>query len=107
VVFAVALLWAVGVCYREGYMARSEHARDQLTILGMPTWVFWGIVVPWLVIDIFTAIYCFFIMADDDLGAAHEGQDLAEQIEHEHQPPGGPPHAERSGRRRGQGGDHA
>ena len=34
----------------------------------MPDWVFWGIAVPWLVCVLFTTWFCFFYMADDDLG---------------------------------------
>ena len=42
------------------------------TTLGIPTWLFWGIGVPWLVADVLTTWFCFFAMKDDDLGEAPE-----------------------------------
>ena len=47
------------------------------TTLGMPSWVVWGIAVPWIVADIFTVWFCFFYMKDDDLGLSPE--ELAQQ----------------------------
>jgi len=43
----------------------------------MPSWVVWGIAVPWIVADIFTVWFCFFYMKDDDLGLSPE--ELAQQ----------------------------
>ena len=34
----------------------------------MPDWVFWAVVLPWGVILLFSAWFCFAFMADDDLG---------------------------------------
>ena len=69
--WGVALLWAVPYCYLQGYVQDSGGDPEQLAILwGMPRWVVWGIVVPWLVADLFTTWFCFFYMADDDLGEA-------------------------------------
>ena len=68
-VWAAALLWAVPYCSLYGYGYDPNNFR---TILGMPAWVFWGLAVPWLVADVFTAWFCFFYMADDDLGADDE-----------------------------------
>ena len=72
IIFAVwilALLWAVPYCYTKGYgldVAALE------TIWGVPVWVFWGIVVPWMLANIFTFWFCLFYMADDDLGEGDE-----------------------------------
>ena len=83
VLFAVCLMWSMGVCYFAGYLAPGEDWPQAATVLGIPAWAFWGILVPWLAVDAFTIWFCFFYMKDDDLGVAHEGEDLAEQIEHE------------------------
>ena len=83
VLFAVCLVWSMGVCYFAGYLAPGEDRPHAATVLGIPAWAFWGILVPWLAVDAFTIWFCFFFMKDDDLGVAHEGEDLAEQIEHE------------------------
>jgi hypothetical protein len=77
-----ALLWAVPYCYFAGF-STEPGAIDPETmplILGMPSWVFWGVGFPWLLADVFTVWLCFFYMKDDDLGEAHEGADLAEEV---------------------------
>jgi hypothetical protein len=64
-VWAVALLWSCGYSRIFGY----ERSADDITlILGMPDWVFWGIAIPWVICVVFTVWFCFFFMADDDLG---------------------------------------
>ena len=74
-----ALLWAVPFCYFNEF-GRPVDPETFSTVLGIPTWLFWGIVVPWLLADIFTIWFCFFYMKDDDLGEVHEGGDLEEEI---------------------------
>ena len=44
-----------------------EGERKVATLLGMPTWVVWSIVVPWVVANIITGWFCFYYMADDPL----------------------------------------
>lgn len=91
------LLWAVPICflfgYERGYLATldwfpqsllpaaDQFTADQLsTTWGIPTWLFWGIAVPWVVADVFTTWFCFCHVADDDLGEAHEGADIEEEV---------------------------
>ena len=69
-------IWSVAVCLTKGYVDSSETID---TTFGMPTWTFWGIFVPWLVVDVVAVWFCFFFMKADDLGAAHEDADLDEQ----------------------------
>src|SRR5207249_822725 len=45
VVWAIALLWSVGSAYVLGY---GRDAQDIRLILGMPDWVFWSVVLPWV-----------------------------------------------------------
>ena len=74
IVWAVDLVWSVTVSYLMGYN------RDPQTIgliLGMPDWVFWGIVLPWGLTLLFSGWFCFGFMADDDLG-----RDMAEGEHH-------------------------
>lgn len=75
-VWLVALLWAVPCCWVLGYSPEFDPSRFS-TIWGIPTWVFWGIAVPWLVADVFTIWYCMWKMADDDLGEAPEDASVA------------------------------
>lgn len=66
-VWAVMLGWSVGVGYLFGYQGHREAASIRL-IAGIPDWVFWSVVVPWGVCLLFSVWFCFFSMADDDLG---------------------------------------
>ena len=70
--WAVGLVWAVPFCYFTGYPEVFDPANFS-TMWGIPTWLFWGIGVPWLVADVFTTWFCFCFMKDDDLGGAGEG----------------------------------
>lgn len=83
--FAIFCIWAVGVCYVSGYVAPGGEPEEISLTLGMPSWAFWGLLVPWLAVDAVAVWFCFFYMRDDDLGEAHEGEDLAEQVEHMHE----------------------
>jgi len=66
------LLWAVPVSYTLGYT--QEVVPDQVpTIMGMPSWVFWGLLLPWLTADAVTIWFCFRFIQNDDLGTV-EGE---------------------------------
>ena len=65
VVWAAALVCSVGFAYWRGY---GRDPNDILLVLGIPDWVFWSIVVPWVLCLIFSVWFCFRYMADDDLG---------------------------------------
>lgn len=81
-IWLAGLLWAVPYCYLNGYAGNIDPA-DVATVWGIPSWLFWGIAVPWVVADLATIWFCFCFMQDDDLGVAHEGEDLAEDIHSE------------------------
>src|SRR5262249_44079857 len=75
----IGLVWAAATAfcctysYLFGYM-RDGHAlgkADVRPIFGMPSWVFWGYIVPWAVCGVFTFWFAGFYMKDDDLGADH------------------------------------
>lgn len=69
-VWIVALVWAVPYCYLNGYLDSGARVDPESlrTVWGIPSWVFWGIAVPWLAADVFTIWFCFCYMQDDDLG---------------------------------------
>ena len=72
VIFAVwlaALAWAVPFCYLTGYGAGGEPA----TMLGIPSWAFWGIAVPWILANVFTVWFCFRFMEDDPFEGSAAG----------------------------------
>ena len=84
-VWLAGLIWAVPYCYFNGYVGNIDPQNVE-TIVGIPSWLFWGIGVPWLVADAITIWLAFFYMKDDDLGEAHEGEDLAEDLQAEADP---------------------
>lgn len=84
VLFAIFCAWAIFIYFTFG-LRQAEPTSQVSTTLGMPTWVFLGIFVPWIAVDAVAVWFCFTYMKDDDLGEAHEGEDLAEQVEHIHE----------------------
>jgi len=64
-IWLLCLMWSVGCGYVLGY---NRPAAGMLFILGMPDWIFWSVFLPWGLCLLFSAWFCFFYMADDDLG---------------------------------------
>lgn len=65
-VWLAGLLWAVPFCYLNGYVGNVDP-ENVSTVWGIPSWLFWGIAVPWVVADLITVWLCFFYMKDHDL----------------------------------------
>jgi hypothetical protein len=81
VVWFAAMTYCCTYCYLFGYI-RPGHPlgpQDVRPVLGMPSWIFWGIMVPWAVCALLTFWFAGFYMADDDLGEDHT-PDLEEKI---------------------------
>lgn len=59
--------------YLHGYLrpGRALGVKDIQPVLGVPSWVFWGILVPWAACAVFTFWFAGFVMVDDDLGTDH------------------------------------
>lgn len=67
--WAVCLLWTVGYSALAGYKPPS----DPITlVLGMPSWVFWGVLAPWVAATLFSIWFGLAYIADDDLDAPDE-----------------------------------
>ncbi len=70
VMFSIACVWAISVSFSTGYnLAETDEVA---TVLGMPAWVFYAVLLPWVVIDVVAIWFCFFYMQNDDLGEAVE-----------------------------------
>jgi hypothetical protein len=75
----IGLVWLASTiytciyCYLFGYIrpGRPLGPDDVKPVLGMPSWVFWGVMAPWAVCSVFTFWFAGFYMADDDLGKDH------------------------------------
>ena len=63
--FVACLIWSVGVSYLAGYQPATDGPIS--TVFGVPGWVFWGVLVPWLAADAFAVWFCFFFMVDNSL----------------------------------------
>ena len=82
--FAVCLVWSVGWCRLTGY--HEPVGAPVSTLLGMPHWVFWGVLVPWLAADAFALWFCFRFVADDPLGEPEdETDDPGDEVSGRHQ----------------------
>ena len=68
-VWLAALIYTLVFCTYAGYEDGTAPLR---LIGGIPSWVYWGVVVPWIAAIAFTTWFCFRFMADDYLGADEE-----------------------------------
>ena len=55
--------WVLIYCGLAAYNQDQESIR---IIFGMPSWVFWGIAIPWIFSIIFTIFFSLFVMKDID-----------------------------------------
>ena len=87
IVWAISFAWVIGYCIVAGYDSAAydglehglEHgleasggqigARDVelRLVLGMPSWVFWGVMLPWILVTLLTAWFALTQMADHPL----------------------------------------
>ena len=75
-IWSVFAIWVIGYSGMNGY----HVAPDQLTlVLGMPSWVFWGIGAPWCLANVVTILFSFLYMTDHALG--EEDAQARERIE--------------------------
>lgn len=73
IAWAVCLIWTVGYSALAGYGVDPDQVS---IILGMPSWVFWGVLVPWIAATVFSVWFSLVYIADDDLGTTH-GEEAA------------------------------
>jgi hypothetical protein len=78
----IGLAWLAATVYCCTYSAlfgystpeRPLGPADVHPIYGIPSWAFWGWIVPWLVCGVFTVWFAGFVMKDDDLGVDHSAE---------------------------------
>ena len=71
IAWAVCLIWTVGYSAVAGYGVPLEEVS---IILGMPSWVFWGVLTPWIAATIFSVWFGLSYIADDALGASEDDE---------------------------------
>ncbi|MBX3439384.1 MAG: DUF997 family protein [Planctomycetaceae bacterium] len=64
--WAAAMLWVVPYSYFFGYHEITDPEQIK-TIVGIPDWVFWGVLVPWIVCTLATIALCVWYIKDEDL----------------------------------------
>ena len=73
-VLVVCLVWTVGYSWRHGYHVSSEPLE---TTLGIPSWVFWGVLAPWGLATVLSVVFGLFWIVDEPLGEENEEHDGA------------------------------
>lgn len=63
-VWLVACVYTVGYCAVFGYSPESGSSLS----FGVPSWVFWGIFLPWTISTVVSAYVAMVVLRDDDLG---------------------------------------
>ncbi len=69
----ILLIWAVNFVWVVGYCGWFGYPRDNApleTVLGMPSWVFWGVFVPWIVAAVVSSWFALRCMSDHSLEAS-------------------------------------
>ena len=74
--WALSTIYCCIYCYFFGYQRPGNPlgVEDIRPILGMPSWVFWGVMAPWAACTAFIVWFAGFYMADDDLGVDHAAE---------------------------------
>lgn len=58
--------WIVTSLLMNGYVAEGDRPEVPELTLGMPSWVFWGLVVPWVLLIFVTWGFARFVLKDDE-----------------------------------------
>lgn len=77
-VWFLALLWTLPFSYLHGFDSQVSIEEIQF-IWGMPSWVFWGIGLPWMLANLMTIWFCFFYFAADDLNPVEQSDTSLER----------------------------
>lgn len=71
-VWLSATVYSVSMCYWLGY----DNTRPVSYMLGVPLWIFWGVLLPWVVCIVVSWWFAYFYMTDEYLGDQHDTDDL-------------------------------
>jgi hypothetical protein len=71
-VWIIACVWVVGYAFLNAYKVEATPT----LVLGMPAWVFWGVIAPWFVVLAVTVWAAFWGIRDEDLGEDHADDEL-------------------------------
>lgn len=60
-IWLVFAVWTVGVSYEMGYLHN-----DYSTLLGIPSWIVWGLLLPWTAAFVVNSVFAFWYLRGDD-----------------------------------------
>ncbi|MAI72524.1 MAG: hypothetical protein CMM01_16680 [Rhodopirellula sp.] len=64
VIWLLHFVWVVGYCCAFGYPPPES---ELITVLGMPSWVFWGVFVPWISATLISTWFALTQIQDHEL----------------------------------------
>ena len=76
VAWAVCGLYTVTYCYLTGYGIEAEEIP---TVWGIPNWLFFGVFLPWILVQGFAWWFCFRFVKDQELGEEPEDGETSEE----------------------------
>ena len=67
--FLFFMFWSVCVSFNMGLDSTylKSNVDEMSLVWGMPSWVFYGVFLPWMIVNIVGVWFCFGFMKDDDL----------------------------------------
>ena len=70
----VCAVWVIACAYTVGYSALFGYGKSgyPTLILGIPSWVVWGVLAPWFACLGITLWFAGFRMTDEPLGESHD-----------------------------------
>lgn len=68
--WGLCFAWVISYCSAFGY--RSDGPESLRVVFGMPSWVFWGVAVPWLAASVAGLAMSLWWIHEDDLGEVDE-----------------------------------
>ncbi|MEZ5943636.1 MAG: DUF997 family protein [Planctomycetaceae bacterium] len=73
----ILMLWFLCLCWVVPYSVlygydRPAPGEEIPLVWGMPSWVFYGVALPWMSASAISIFMCLFVIKDDDLGLSPE-----------------------------------
>ncbi len=64
--WVIVMIYTCTVIISQGYVPVDERPAHPALVLGIPSWVFWGLFVPWFAMIVVTWCFAIFYLKDDE-----------------------------------------